>query len=155
MNAAAPLARRLAEEVAAIRDGPLPAPVLARAEILLRDYVGVTLGGAPEASSRALRDGLGTLGFGGTGTVLGTTVHLPAPEAALANGAAAHALEMDDTKLYWLNGNAQDGSALRMEKTGTGAAAIASGLPLPARIAVDDRCVYWVNYAGQVWRVAK
>src|SRR5262249_37717267 len=41
--------------------------------------------------------GLATLGLRGDATVLGTDVRLPAPQAALANGAAAHALEMDDT----------------------------------------------------------
>jgi 2-methylcitrate dehydratase PrpD len=95
----APLARRLAEELAAMRDGTLPAAVLARAQVLLRDYVGVTVGGAGEPSSRAVRDGLQILGQDATGTVLGTTLRLPAPQAALANGAAAHALEMDDTHL--------------------------------------------------------
>jgi 2-methylcitrate dehydratase PrpD len=99
VSAPVPLARRLAEEIAAPRAGALSAPVLARAAVLLRDYVGVTLGGAGEDSTRAIRKGLETLHSGGTGTVLGTTVRFPPPAAALANGAAAHALEMDDTHL--------------------------------------------------------
>jgi 2-methylcitrate dehydratase PrpD len=94
---AAPLARRLAERVVAIRDGAVPAAVLARAHALLGDYLGVTLGGAPQESSVVLRAGLDTLGVRGDATVLGTRERLPAPYAALANGAAAHALEMDDT----------------------------------------------------------
>jgi len=90
------LAEQLAGEVVAMRDGPLPAGVLPRALDLLRDHLGVALGGAGEASSVVLRRGLATLGPGGA-TVLGTAERLPAPQAALANGAAAHALEMDDT----------------------------------------------------------
>jgi 2-methylcitrate dehydratase PrpD len=92
-----PLASRLAAEVAAMRDGALPPAVLVRAQDLLLDFLGVALGGAGADSSVALRRGLQTLGPGGEATVLGTRERLPAPEAALANGAAAHALEMDDT----------------------------------------------------------
>jgi 2-methylcitrate dehydratase PrpD len=92
-----PLARRLAERVVAIRDGAVPPAVVARAHALLGDYLGVTLGGAPQESSVVLRAGLATLGVRGDATVLGTRARLPPPYAALANGAAAHALEMDDT----------------------------------------------------------
>src|SRR6266516_2502665 len=82
------LAEQLGREVVAIRDGSLPPDVVARALDLLRDHLGVALGGAGEESSVVLRGGA---------TVLGTAERLPAPHAALANGAAAHALEMDDT----------------------------------------------------------
>ena len=91
------LAQGLAAKVAALRTTPLPAPLLARAHDLLVDHLGVALGGVGEDSSVALRAGLATLGLRGDATVLGTGVRLPAPQAALANGAAAHALEMDDT----------------------------------------------------------
>src|SRR5581483_9441487 len=92
-----PLARRLADEVAALRTASLDSVVIARANDFLRDYIGVTLGGAGEDSSAAIRTGLATLGTTGAATVLGTTDRLAPPHAALANGAAAHALEMDDT----------------------------------------------------------
>jgi 2-methylcitrate dehydratase PrpD len=93
----APAARRLADEVHALAATPLPAPVRTRATALLRDYLGVTLGGAGEPSSVALRRGIAMLGLRGDATVIGTRERLPAPHAALANGTAAHALEMDDT----------------------------------------------------------
>jgi len=92
-----PLARRLAAEVAVIASGPLPPTVMERAHALLRDYMGVALGGAGAESSVALRQGLAALGSTGDATVLGTGERLAPPQAALANGAAAHALEMDDT----------------------------------------------------------
>lgn len=92
-----PLAHQLAERVVAIRDGRVPREILERAHVLLADYLGVTLGGAPEASSTTLRRGLAALGGRGDATVLGTRERLSAPHAALANGAAAHALELDDT----------------------------------------------------------
>jgi 2-methylcitrate dehydratase PrpD len=93
----APLARRLAEAVAPLGEAALEPAVAARATALLRDFIGVALGGAGADSSGAVRRGLGRLGLRGDGTVLGCAERLPAPQAALANGAAAHALEMDDT----------------------------------------------------------
>ena len=94
---ARPLARDLADEVVALRSAELPAEVLGRAAALLLDFLGVAVGGAGEESSVALRRGLGQLALRGDCVVLGTDERLPAPQAALANGAAAHALEMDDT----------------------------------------------------------
>src|SRR5205809_2013444 len=91
------LAEQLGREAVGIRDGSLPPDVVARALDLLRDHLGVALGGAGEESSVVLRRGLAALGLQGGATVLGTAERLPAPHAALANGAAAHALEMDDT----------------------------------------------------------
>jgi 2-methylcitrate dehydratase PrpD len=92
-----PIAERLAVELVAFSERPLAADVERRALDLLRDYLGVTLGGAPEPSSATLRAGLGALGANGTATVIGTVTRLAPAQAALANGAAAHALEMDDT----------------------------------------------------------
>jgi 2-methylcitrate dehydratase PrpD len=94
-----PLAVRLAEDAVAVRDGYVPVPdeVLERARVLLQDFVGVALGGVPEESSGAVRAGLALLGTRGDATVLGTVERLAPPHAALANGAAAHAIEMDDT----------------------------------------------------------
>lgn len=92
-----PIALALAEEAAALRDGLLPADVMARACDLFLDFLGVALGGSGEPSSVTMRRGLERLGVRGDSVVLGTSDHLAAPQAALANGAAAHALEMDDT----------------------------------------------------------
>lgn len=93
----APLAVALGKELAALRRAAIPAPVVARARDLLLDFLGVALGGVAEPSTVALRQGLARLGGRGDAVVLGTTSRLAAPQAALANGAAAHALEMDDT----------------------------------------------------------
>jgi 2-methylcitrate dehydratase PrpD len=95
----APAARAIAADVAALATGSLPAAVLARAGELLLDYLGVALGGAPEESSVVLRRGLASLATTGDATVIGTRERMAPPHAALANGAAAHALEMDDTHL--------------------------------------------------------
>src|SRR5262249_5303462 len=61
--------------------------------------LGVTLGGVGEESTIALRAGLAGLGAAGDATVIGTALRMAPPHAALANGAAAHAIEMDDTHL--------------------------------------------------------
>src|SRR5262249_27259941 len=92
-----PIALELAGEVAALRGAPLPTGVLDRARDLFLDFLGVALGGAGVDSSVALRRGLDRLRLRGECAVLRVGERLPAPQAALANGAAAHALEMDDT----------------------------------------------------------
>jgi 2-methylcitrate dehydratase PrpD len=97
MTTVTPFAVTLGEELGALRHAELPSDVLARARDLLLDFLGVALGGVPEASSATLRRGLQRLVGAGDAVVLGVDGRLPAPQAALANGAAAHALEMDDT----------------------------------------------------------
>src|SRR5262249_49426380 len=79
------VAVRLAEEMTTLRGSALPPDVLARANDLFLDFLGVALAGVPEDSSRALRQGLERLGLHGDATVLGTTGRLPPPQAALAN----------------------------------------------------------------------
>jgi 2-methylcitrate dehydratase PrpD len=72
-----------------------PAEARARAARAMLDTVGVTLAGAREPASRIVRETLGADG-GGQCIVLGTSVRTSAPNAALANGTAAHALDFDD-----------------------------------------------------------
>ena len=57
-----PAARTLAADVDAIRTRALPAPVLERASELFVDYLGVTLAGAVEESTIAVRRGIAHLG---------------------------------------------------------------------------------------------
>src|SRR5262245_19036599 len=91
-----PAARALAARAVAIRDGAVEPDTLARAHDLLFDFLSVAVGGASEDSSRSLRRGLARLGAGDA-IVIGTAERLAPATASLANGAAAHALEMDDT----------------------------------------------------------
>lgn len=91
------IARRLAATGVAWRDDGIETAVLARTRAFLLDWLGVTLGGAPEPSSVALRRGLGMLATPGDAPALGTRERFAPVHAALANGAAAHTLEMDDT----------------------------------------------------------
>lgn len=91
MSAATELARFCSD----LEWSAVPEAVRRRAAELTLDYVGVTVRGAAEASSRAVRRYVGTHAGAGA-TVVGAPWSAPAPWAALANGAAAHALELDD-----------------------------------------------------------
>ncbi len=93
--------RALAEFVAGLRFEDIPDDVRARARDCIQDTIGVAVFGAPLPWSRIVSDyarhnGSGGSGGGGACTILGVTgAKTSAPMAALANGAAAHAFEMD------------------------------------------------------------
>ena len=63
---------------------------------MLLDLVGVALMGARQPSSVAARDAVLRLAGSGRATVVGTREQTSAVWAALANGTAAHAVELDD-----------------------------------------------------------
>lgn len=91
-TAAEALARFCAEECVWDR---LPGDVQERSKELLLDLLGVALRGSSEPSSQpglrlAMRYGAGAA------TVIGGSACAPAAWAALANGTAAHVIEMDD-----------------------------------------------------------
>jgi len=67
----------------------------ARAASAFLDTIGVTLAGVPEPASRIVRTQLGPAPDPGC-VVWGTTTRSTAPDTALANGTAAHALDYDD-----------------------------------------------------------
>ena len=75
----------------------LPAEVIDRARYFLLDYLGVAIRGSREESSQAVQRMLQRMGANGCATVIGTRIRTIPGLAALANGAAAHAIEMDDT----------------------------------------------------------
>lgn len=72
-----------------------PPDARARAEDAFRDTTGVILAGAREPAARIVRTTAGAEGRG-TCHVLGTAVRSSPGFAAMANGAAAHALDYDD-----------------------------------------------------------
>jgi 2-methylcitrate dehydratase PrpD len=75
----------------------LPPDVIDRARYFLLDYLGVAMRGSREESSQAVQRMIGRIGANGCSTVLGTHMRTIPGLAAMANGAAAHAIEMDDT----------------------------------------------------------
>lgn len=90
-------ARGLAEFVAGASWGDLPAPTIAKAKRHVLDTFGAALAGAASAEACMARAALAAGGGAGATPAWGTDARLPARDAALANGIAAHALELDDT----------------------------------------------------------
>jgi 2-methylcitrate dehydratase PrpD len=84
--------KRLAEFVAS--SAP-PAAARARAAAAVLDTIGVALAGASEPAAQIVRATIATDG-GGASLVIGARDGASAPNAALANGTAAHALDFDD-----------------------------------------------------------
>ncbi|MCC6531250.1 MAG: MmgE/PrpD family protein [Burkholderiales bacterium] len=87
---------RLCQRIALWRYDDLPSEVVRAAKLLVLDTLGV-MGGAPRAPGiAALNQRLGQWEAGGPATgLIGKRRYSP-PSAALANGAAAHALDFDD-----------------------------------------------------------
>ncbi len=85
----------LARHCASIRYADLPRDVRERAKELVLDHLAVALRGSFETSSRIVRSFVRESAPTGSATVVAGGSSLPA-WAALANGTAAHAIEMDD-----------------------------------------------------------
>lgn len=92
-----PITRELVEFVSALEPRNLPAEVVDRARYLLVDYLGVAMRGSREPSSQAVYRMVERTGVSGPCTIIGTPLRTSAEYAALANGAAAHSIELDDT----------------------------------------------------------
>jgi len=75
---------------------PLPEEAIYHSKLAVRDCLGVALAGFDEPVAKIVR--ATALETAGTpqATIWGTTHRIPALDAALANGAAAHALDYDD-----------------------------------------------------------
>lgn len=92
-----PLTRQLASFCHRLRYEALPAEVVDRAKYFFLDYLGVAVRGSLSDSSQPLYQLIAHLGAAGRGTLLGRREKVAFPYAALANGTAAHSLELDDT----------------------------------------------------------
>ena len=75
----------------------LPAEVVDRVRYLLLDFLGVAICGAQTESARSVARMVERSGSAGPCTVLGTALTAAPAAAALANGTAAHSIELDDT----------------------------------------------------------
>lgn len=88
--------RQLAEFAVTTGYEDIPSAVCAQAKLAIADAVGAALAGLSEQSVVLLRE-LAAADFqAGQATVLGCDLGLAAPGAALANAAAAHALDYDN-----------------------------------------------------------
>lgn len=90
------VAEQLSAFCAGVQFQQLPQPVIERTKDLLLDHLGVCYRGMQTESSQATLRAVRALAGTGRATVAGQAVGAPAAWAALVNGTAAHALEMDD-----------------------------------------------------------
>jgi 2-methylcitrate dehydratase PrpD len=88
--------RQIAEFCVSLAWEHLPIAVRARTQELVLDLLGVALGGSAEPSSKVAAGLAGDAGHASGASVIGARFFTSAAWAALANGVAGHALEMDD-----------------------------------------------------------
>lgn len=89
----------LARRARGVRFDALPPDVVAVAEHCLLDWLGVAIAGSREPLVRILRDEAAVDGGAPRATLIGAGGRTSTSWAALVNGAAAHALDYDDTHL--------------------------------------------------------
>ncbi|HWV55400.1 MmgE/PrpD family protein [Pseudorhodoplanes sp.] len=90
------LSRSLCEHVAMLRYEDLPVDVVHNVKLLLLDTLGIIAAGRTAPGIDILHARLQRWEKTGTATALKDKLRLSPPNAALANGAAAHALDFDD-----------------------------------------------------------
>ncbi|HUK08858.1 MAG TPA: MmgE/PrpD family protein [Stellaceae bacterium] len=95
----APLTRSLGAFAAGLRFEHLPEAALAVVRLGFTDCVATILAGVEEPVARIVREQLGTRGAKGEARLVFGAERASAPEAALANGTAGHALDYDDVAL--------------------------------------------------------
>ncbi|OYU48087.1 MAG: hypothetical protein CFE31_13935 [Rhizobiales bacterium PAR1] len=81
----------------AVRKGPLPASARHIMKLSLLDWCAVARAGVDEPVAQIVRSLVAEEGGRAEATVVGLAEKVPARAAALANGAASHALDYDDT----------------------------------------------------------
>jgi 2-methylcitrate dehydratase PrpD len=81
----------------ALQADGLPPEVLDRARYFLLDYLACAIRGSREESSAAVQRMIQRMGANGCSSVIGTSMRTIPGLAAMANGAAAHGIEQDDT----------------------------------------------------------
>src|SRR5580658_4281380 len=86
---------QLARYAAGLRYEDLPPAVVAKAKDVIADTVAACICGADMPWSRIVIDYAERTGPGGVSRILGRGTSVQAPSAALANGALAHAFELD------------------------------------------------------------
>jgi 2-methylcitrate dehydratase PrpD len=92
-----PLTRQLAAFCHGLDFHQLPPDVVDRAKYFFLDYLGVAVRGSLSESSQPVYRLAAGPETPGSGTILGRPEETAVPYAALANGTAAHSLELDDT----------------------------------------------------------
>jgi 2-methylcitrate dehydratase PrpD len=92
-----PITRTLVHFCHGLDSQNLSGEVVDRTRYLLLDYLGVAIAGTLTESSQPIHKMLASAAPSGSCTVIGTASQTSPEYAALANGAAAHSVELDDT----------------------------------------------------------
>jgi len=90
--------QRLAQYAVKLRYGQIPAEVIERAKACILDILAVSLYGSTKPWSRSVVSFVRTARATGRATVLGEKWKTNAAQATLANGAMAHAFELDNVR---------------------------------------------------------
>ena len=90
------LTRKLADFYVNLDYENLPPQVIDRAKYFCLDYLGVVMRGSQTPSSNSMQRVVKGLSRDGDSILMGTSLRAAPEYAALANGTAAHSLEMDD-----------------------------------------------------------
>lgn len=126
------ISARMAEYAARLRYEDLPSDVRDLARLVLLDTLGCALAGSTtDEVVRIRRAAVAASGGAGDASLWGTSEQLPLPLAALVNGAAVHAREIDD-----FGGCAHSGSVVIPAALGTAARVGASGRELLAAVVI-------------------
>jgi 2-methylcitrate dehydratase PrpD len=99
IQAANVLRDRVVEEARAVDLEHMPKSTMDFLRLAVLDWVGVTVAGAQEPSSRLLQGFVADEGGARVSRAFGTDLQMSARQAALVNGAAGHALDFDDMGL--------------------------------------------------------
>ena len=96
MSGPTSLTRSVAEFVSKLAPGDIPKQAFDIAALGFTDVIGVMIAGTNEPVTRIVEGTVRELGSAGAVSVALSDRHLTAPDAALVNGCAAHALDYDD-----------------------------------------------------------
>ncbi|MBP7336546.1 MmgE/PrpD family protein [Niveispirillum sp.] len=92
----------LAHHYVTLKPADIPAGVIADCKTLVRDYLGVALGGSRTGSGKAAAGFALEVGGRQEATIIGHGGRVPAVHAALANAIASHSIELDDVDILAL-----------------------------------------------------
>jgi 2-methylcitrate dehydratase PrpD len=125
------ISKLMAEFAVGLRYEDIPADVQRLAHLVLLDTVGCALAGSTTEEASLVREAMTAAGGAGDANVWGTDQFVALPLAALVNGTAAHAREIDD-----FGGCAHSGAVIVPAALGTAIRVGASGNELLTAIVI-------------------
>ena len=134
--------RRIAEFVSGLTYEKIPAEVRERIKLLILDSLGCAIYGADLEWCRILRGTLENLDATRTTSIWGTGAKLSSDHAALVNGTAAHAFELDD----YHNAKLHPGAVVVSAALAKAEHLNSTGTELVTAIAAPNDCIVGTNH---------